>query len=96
MIVKPVVWLCIVGIWNLTVFGCYGLDKLKAVKHYWRIQESVLITLGFLLGGVGAVCGMVVFHHKISKWLFRALVPLALLATLAEMYLLCKFGIFIL
>lgn len=95
MIIKPAVWITILFVWNLIVLGCYGWDKRKAIKNGWRIRESLLLLFGFLMGGIGAVCGMILFHHKISKWSFRILAPLGLVVTLAELYFLCKFGIFL-
>lgn len=73
----------IFALWNLIVFFVYGADKLKAVKKWWRIPESVLILLAFLLGGAGAMFGMVVFNHKTSKPKFRILVPIAALFNIA-------------
>ena len=34
--------LCII---NIITFFVYGLDKLKAVNHWWRIPEWVLLGL---------------------------------------------------
>lgn len=61
---------------NLTAFLFYGADKRKAVKDQWRTPESVLIGLAAFGGGLGALIGMRVFHHKTHKWKFRLLVPL--------------------
>ncbi len=71
--------------WNLFVFLLYGLDKWKAKNNQWRIPEKVLLTASFFLGGVGAVWGMLVFHHKVSKWSFRLGVPIGLILSVAEL-----------
>lgn len=66
---------------NLVVFAMYGIDKWKAVHDKWRIPENTLIS-GALFGVVGAILGMVVFHHKIRKPKFYITVPLILIIEL--------------
>ena len=63
-------------IWNIMVFLFYGSDKLYAKKGKRRVRESALLWSAFLLGGCGAMFGMVVFNHKTSKAKFRFLVPI--------------------
>ena len=70
-----------IGIWNIIVFVMYGIDKLKAVKNWWRISEKVLLISAFLFGGVGAFFGMRVWRHKTKHTLFNVLVPLAAILT---------------
>ena len=70
-------------IWNMFSMLLYGIDKLKAKKRKWRISEIALIVSAFLLGGVGAMLGMVLFNHKTSKMKFRLLVPLAFVLNIA-------------
>ena len=70
-------------IWNVFTIMLYGIDKLKAKKRKWRISEIALIVSAFLLGGVGAMLGMVLFNHKTSKMKFRLLVPLAFVLNIA-------------
>lgn len=64
---------------SLLALLLYGVDKGRAVRHRWRIPESVLISSAFFGGAAGALAGMLLFHHKTKKWKFRILVPLALL-----------------
>ena len=73
--------LYMIGIWNIIVFVMYGIDKLKAVKNWWRISEKVLLISAFLFGGVGAFFGMRVWRHKTKHTLFNVLVPLAAILT---------------
>lgn len=82
--------LFLVAGWNLLVFLLYGLDKQKAKTNQWRISEKALLTLSFFLGGAGAACGMLVFHHKVSKWSFRIGVPVGLILSICEWY--CLLG----
>ncbi len=69
-------------LWNMAVFALYGADKLYAKKNMRRISERTLLSSAFLLGGIGALFGMVVFHHKTSKMKFRIIVPLAVICNL--------------
>ena len=52
---------------NIVCFAIFGLDKRKAVKHQQRISEKTLLIFTFFGGTIGAVSGMLVFRHKISK-----------------------------
>lgn len=70
-------------LWNMLVFGIYGLDKYKAKLNQWRIKESQLIIYAFLMGAIGALAGMFVFRHKTQKLLFRVMIPLALAFNIA-------------
>ena len=63
--------------WNIIAFALYGIDKSKAKKGKWRISEATLITIAFIMGGVGSVLGMRIFRHKTQHMKFRLLVPLA-------------------
>ena len=64
---------------NLLAFLFYGIDKRKAEGGKWRIPEHTLIGFAQFGGGVGALLGMIVFHHKTRKNAFRILVPLFLI-----------------
>ena len=68
---------------NLISFAAYGIDKRRARKDKWRIPESTLLMLAFIGGVLGALAGMLVFHHKTRHWKFKILVPLFLLLQLA-------------
>ena len=74
------IMLYIVIFWNVTVLLLYGLDKYKSVHKKRRIKERTLLQCAFFMGGVGAILGMVLFHHKTAKQKFTLLVPLAILA----------------
>ena len=68
---------------NLVVFTMYGIDKWKAIHHKWRIPESTLICAA-LFGVIGALFGMLVFHHKIRKPKFYISVPLIMIVEVAS------------
>lgn len=70
-------------IWNIVVMLIYGIDKMLAKAHKRRISEAALICCAFLMGGLGAIMGMILFNHKTSKMKFRIFVPLALVIEIA-------------
>lgn len=67
---------------NVIAFLAYGLDKLKAVRHWHRIPEAVLLSLSFFGGSVGSLMAMSLFRHKTQHLNFRLLVPLFLVIQL--------------
>lgn len=71
-------------VWNILVASIYGIDKNKAQRGAWRIPEKTLLLLAFIGGGIGAFCGMHIFHHKTKKNLFKIGVPLCIVANAAE------------
>lgn len=75
-----VIWLLLV---NATAFILYGADKRRAVRGKWRVPEATLIGVAAAGGGLGALAGMLAWHHKTRKWKFRILVPLCLAAWIA-------------
>ena len=77
-------------IWNAVVMLIYGIDKGLARMGKRRVSEDALLLCAFLLGGCGAMFGMVVFNHKTSKMKFRILVPLTVAISVAAVYWLGK------
>ncbi len=67
------------GVINVLSFLIYGLDKLKAKYHKWRISEKTLLLLAILGGAYGSYLAMILFHHKTRKPLFKFGVPLILI-----------------
>jgi len=59
-----------IAVISIITFIIFGIDKRKAVKHQQRIPEATLLSLTFLGGTVGALLGMLIFRHKISKTSF--------------------------
>lgn len=74
-----VILLIYILIINAITFILYGVDKGRAVRHKWRVPERVLILFPWIGGGVGALFGMLIFHHKTRIGKFRVLVPLSLI-----------------
>lgn len=56
---------------NVISFVVYGIDKLKAKKHWWRISEATLLLLAAAGGSIGAWLGMKVWHHKTMHKKFK-------------------------
>lgn len=52
---------------NIITFLVMGIDKWKAKRGAWRIQEATLFGLVIFGGGIGGILGMIVFHHKTKK-----------------------------
>lgn len=71
---------------NIMSFIVFFLDKEKAKKDKWRIQERTLHTLSFLGGVIGSIAAMIVFRHKTRKTLFVAITLLALLFNIFVYY----------
>jgi len=64
-------------LWNIITFALYAIDKKRAKTNAWRIKESTLIAVAFLMGGFGALIGMKVLRHKTQHTSFKLLVPIA-------------------
>lgn len=76
---------------NIITFSVMGLDKWKAKRGSWRIQEATLFTLVLFGGGIGGILGMIVFHHKTKKAKFQIGFPMILIAEAAIIiYILAK------
>lgn len=59
-------------IWYLSVINfitwvTYGLDKGRAKSGKWRIPERTLLLLALIGGSLGALAGMIMFHHKTKQ-----------------------------
>ncbi|MGK6340766.1 DUF1294 domain-containing protein [Chryseobacterium sp. DT-3] len=52
---------------NFFTFIIFGWDKRLSIKHKRRIPESTLLGATFIGGTIGAIVGMLIFRHKISK-----------------------------
>ena len=52
---------------NVIGFLVMWIDKRKAQKGSWRIQEKTLFIITLLGGGIGTISGMYTFRHKTQK-----------------------------
>ena len=64
---------------NIVAFAAMASDKKRARNKAWRIPESVLLTLAFIGGSLGALLGMFACRHKTKHRKFTVLFPLFLL-----------------
>lgn len=67
---------------NLAGFLMMGIDKRRAVKKGWRIPEKRLFLTSLLLGSIGTLIGMYVFHHKTRHLSFAIGIPAILVLQL--------------
>ena len=56
-----------------------GLDKLKALRNNYRISEKTLIFIALIGGAIGIILGMLIFHHKTKKILFKVGIPIIIM-----------------
>lgn len=76
---------------NITGFVIMGIDKYKAQRHKWRINEKVFFSVGLIGGGLGVLLGMYFFHHKTKHLKFKLGIPLIMVLNIAMFgYLLQK------
>lgn len=64
---------------NIITFLVFGIDKFLAIKRYFRVPESALLSLSLVGGCFGAMISMLVFHHKNKKRRFQLIIPLTIL-----------------
>ena len=64
---------------NIIGFLAMGIDKRKAEKGKWRIQEKTLFMITVLGGGIGTISGMYTFRHKTQKIGFTIGLPAILI-----------------
>ena len=77
---------------NLISFVLFGMDKLKARNHQWRISEKTLFLFAASGGSAGAIAGMYVFRHKTKHWYFRYGLPLILVVQVVCMWWVLRNG----
>lgn len=77
------IFFCVLFFMSILSFSLYGIDKNKAQKGKWRISEKTLLLSAALFGGIGAFCGMHIFHHKTRHWYFRLFVPMFMVLQIA-------------
>ena len=71
---------------NFVSLVVYGIDKLAAVEHTWRIRIVTLLVLAFVGGSVGAIAAMYLFRHKIRVDYFTIGVPLIMIMQVVVLF----------
>lgn len=78
---------------NIISFLSYGIDKVKAKYHRWRIPEMFLLNLTLVGGVYGSLVGMRLFHHKTKKGLFKIVNFMGfIIYTILIYYLIVNYG----
>lgn len=62
---------------NVLTFIMFGIDKVKAKMHRWRISEKILLLFVLSGGCLGGWLGIFIFRHKTKDRSF--LLPMILL-----------------
>jgi len=71
---------------NFITFIIFGWDKRLSIKHKRRIPESTLLGATFIGGTIGAILGMLIFRHKVSKKSFLLKFVIIVLMQAGVMY----------
>ncbi len=64
---------------SIITFFTYAIDKHKAQKGAWRIQEKTLLLFSFFGGAIGGYAAMLLCRHKTKHWQFIAVNLLGIL-----------------
>ncbi len=73
------------GVINLIALFTYGVDKIYARAHAWRISERTLLLLALAGGSPGALTGIYLFRHESRKSIFLLYFSAILLVQIALM-----------
>ena len=67
-------------------FFVYLKDKKAAEKGKDRVKIVTLLSLSFIGGSIGALCGMYILHHKTNKSYFTVGVPLMIVMQILVLF----------
>ena len=76
---------------NIVTFLYYGIDKFFAKNNMFRVPEKVLLSLAFVGGSIGALIGMILFHHKTKKASFQVWFWILIIAQIGIIYLIYRY-----
>ncbi|MGM9972595.1 MAG: DUF1294 domain-containing protein [Clostridiaceae bacterium] len=82
-----------IAIINLYGFLIMYLDKKRSIKGQWRIPESRFFVVAILLGSLGTLLGMKLFHHKTKHWYFKYGIPAIMVVQIALYFLLHNYNL---
>ena len=86
-----ILWIYLAVI-NMATFITFCIDKLRAVKHRFRISEFTLLLMSFIGGAAGGLLAMYAVRHKTQKKSFTVSLSLMLLVHIALIvYLIVSF-----
>ena len=70
-------------IMNIIGIAVMGIDKSKAKRGAWRIEEATLFGVSIIGGSIGTLLGMYMFRHKTKHIYFVIGMPLILILHIA-------------
>lgn len=76
---------------NVAGFIICGIDKKRAIRHWWRIPEKDIILIAVLGGSIGVLIGMYGFRHKTRHRQFTVGIPLILLCQIMLVIFITRF-----
>ncbi|MCH5324115.1 MAG: DUF1294 domain-containing protein [Eubacterium sp.] len=81
-------WLLLayIGVISLIGFILPAVDKRKAKKDKWRIQEKTLFIVSLLGGSAAMYISMRIFHHKTKHKRFMIGIPLIIVLQAAAIF----------
>lgn len=75
---------------NLIGFAIMYIDKGRARKNQWRIQEKTIFLCGLIGGCIGVWLGMQICRHKTKHISFVVGIPAIFIVQIIIFYLLIK------
>ena len=86
ILIKYPISLIYLALINIVTFFVYLKDKKAAEKGKDRVKIVTLLSLSFIGGSIGAICGMYVLHHKTNKSYFTVGVPLMIVMPILVLF----------
>ena len=86
ILVKYPISLIYLSLINIVTFFVYLKDKKAAEKGKDRVKIVTLLSLSFIGGSIGALCGMYILHHKTNKSYFTVGVPLMIVMQILVLF----------
>ena len=86
ILIKYPISLIYLALINTVTFFVYLKDKKAAEKGKDRVKIVTLLSLSFIGGSIGALCGMYILHHKTNKSYFTVGVPLMIVMQILVLF----------
>ena len=86
ILIKYPISLIYLALINIVTFFVYLKDKKAAEKGKDRVKIVTLLSLSFIGGLIGALCGMYILHHKTNKSYFTVGVPLMIVMQILVLF----------
>ena len=86
ILIKYPISLIYLALINIVTFFVYLKDKKVAEKGKDRVKIVTLLSLSFIGGSIGALCGMYILHHKTNKSYFTVGVPLMIVMQILVLF----------